>query len=73
MGCDQSKTTQVEQKNKVSGSANQEARTCFSDLHMDVIRSTWPLISSDMLGNGTRVFMEIFNTEPRIKKMFPFR
>lgn len=48
-----------------------EARR-FTDYQVDIIHSTWPLLSSDITATGSSVFLDIFANEPEVKKLFPF-
>ncbi|OWF46877.1 globin C, coelomic-like [Mizuhopecten yessoensis] len=65
MGCDVSKSVEVNDVNI----AEDEAAD-FSDNQIDTIRSTWPILSRDMVGIGEKVFFRIFLEEPKIKTVF---
>ncbi|KAK6169561.1 hypothetical protein SNE40_020594 [Patella caerulea] len=66
MGCDSSKqslpTYPPEQQ--------EEGGPGFTETQIDTIRSTWPLLSRDMLRVGTEVFIRIFTELPSIKELF---
>ncbi|ELT88789.1 hypothetical protein CAPTEDRAFT_189648 [Capitella teleta] len=44
----------------------------LTEYQVDIIHSTWPLLSSDIAATGTSVFVDIFDNEPAIKKLFPY-
>lgn len=52
---------------------NKDSKLMFTDIQIDVIRSTWPLLAKDMVSNGCRVFTDIFIAEPKVKTLFSFR
>ena len=45
----------------------------FTDIQIDCIRSTWPLVAKNRIKHGTSIFMDIFMIEPQVKQLFPFR
>ncbi|CAL8093778.1 unnamed protein product [Calicophoron daubneyi] len=47
-------------------------RPDFTEFEQDVLLSTWPLIASDMLGNGCLVFQNAFNIFPHLTKFFQY-
>ena len=65
MGCHESKPP----SECVNGVANESGET-FTENQIDTIRSTWPLLSRDMKLYGSRVFLLIFETEPKTKLAF---
>ena len=65
MGCDGSKPS-----NEHANGAVNESGEVFTENQIDTIRSTWPLLSSDMKSYGVRLFLLVFETEPKIKLVF---
>ena len=37
-----------------------------------IIRQTWKLISNDMTDRGVRIFLTIFERQPKVRELFPF-
>jgi hypothetical protein len=44
----------------------------LTEYQVDIIHSTWPLLSSDITATGTSIFVDIFANEPAVKKLFPY-
>lgn len=65
MGCDGSKPS----GDGGDGAINENVET-FTENQIDTIRSTWPLLSSDMTENGVKLFLLVFDAEPKIKQAF---
>jgi len=69
MGCTPSST--VSNGNK---SAQPEVTTYRLGEHeIRLINKTWKLLSTDMTGYGTKVFLRIFQKNPKLKQLFPCR
>ncbi len=45
----------------------------LSDSQKYAIRSTWKILEQDMVNNGKAVFLRIFEQNPAVKQLFPFR
>ena len=45
----------------------------FTELQVDIINSTWPIIASDLETQGVLMFLDLFRLEPDAKQMFDFR
>lgn len=45
----------------------------FHDQEKIIVKQQWKVLSTDMKGIGTMVFMRIFKQHPEVKKLFPFR
>ncbi|XP_070567773.1 neuroglobin-1-like [Ptychodera flava] len=45
----------------------------FTDRQRRIVRKTWRPLANDMTGNGTKVFLRIFEMEPKVKQLFPCR
>ena len=43
----------------------------FTHHQKHVINKTWKYLANDLTGNGSKVFLKIFQLEPKIKQMFP--
>ena len=54
-----------------SGGRGSKLRS-FTEYQVDIIHSTWPLLSVDLAATGTSVFMDIFSNEPAIRRLFPY-
>lgn len=47
------------------------SRKCqLSEYQVDIVHSTWPLLAADLTATGTFIFLDIFDSEPEIKKLF---
>ena len=73
MGCEASRNIKIEEAVPGSSKSSLDKGVSFSDLHMDVVRSTWPLLNKDPITTGTSVFRILSTEAPDIKKLFPFR
>ena len=69
MGCEASRSVSVEDKNRQQKNGADE-RIALTDLQVDVIKSTWPIIAKDLTGNGAKLMIEVFTSEPAIRKVF---
>ena len=65
MGCHESKPP-----SECHNGAAHEIGEPFTENQIDTIRSTWPLLSRDMQVHGIRVFLLVFETEPKTKLAF---
>ncbi len=45
----------------------------FASFQIDVVKSTWPILSKDLLGTGTILFKNIFAAEPDLLTLFRFK
>ncbi|KAK3096804.1 hypothetical protein FSP39_003494 [Pinctada imbricata] len=44
-----------------------------SERDKQLVRRTWRLMAVDLAGNGSKVFLRIFELRPELKQLFPFR
>lgn len=70
MGCENTKVASVVEEVEEEP---EEGDSPFTEVQIDMIRSTWPVVSRNMESIGTSVFLRIFEMAPYIKDMFPFR
>ncbi|VDP28055.1 unnamed protein product [Schistosoma mattheei] len=47
-------------------------RQLFSDLELDVLFSTWPLLSQNPIRTGCLIFKNAFEIHPKLSTFFPF-
>ncbi|ESO92167.1 hypothetical protein LOTGIDRAFT_233216 [Lottia gigantea] len=66
MGCDNSK----QQLQPNIPDSQEEGTIGFTETQIDTIRSTWPLLSRNMVRVGTDVFVRIFTEVPTVKELF---
>ena len=45
----------------------------FTELQVDIINSTWPIIADDLQTQGVMMFLDLFRVEPEAQQMFDFR
>ena len=45
----------------------------FTELQVDIINSTWPIIEADLQTQGVMMFLDLFRLEPDAQQMFAFR
>ena len=45
----------------------------FTELQVDIVKSTWPLIEDNLAKHGMEMFRHIFHMEPEAKQLFEFR
>ena len=45
----------------------------FTDRQKLIVRKTWKILATDLTGRGTKVFMKIFELNPYVKSIFPFK
>ena len=79
MGCEASRSVSVEEQGKPdhNNTANTkgpatEKQEYFSELQIDCIRSTWPLVGKNKVEHGCSIFKGIFALEPSLGKVFSF-
>ncbi|XP_077977153.1 neuroglobin-1-like [Glandiceps talaboti] len=68
MGC--SASAQTKSHKKISANGQTEF---FTERQRRIVRKTWRALANDMTGNGTKVFLWIFETNPKVKQLFPCR
>ncbi|XP_071112999.1 neuroglobin-like [Haliotis cracherodii] len=68
MGCENSKPTVV--PNAHVEPDPEVVTSDFSDTQIDTIRSTWPVLSRDVIRIGAEIFVRIFIDAPGVKKLF---
>ncbi|CAI2735952.1 unnamed protein product [Schistosoma spindalis] len=51
---------------------NKSFRQLFSDLELDVLFSTWPLLSQNPIRTGCLIFKNAFEIHPKLSTFFPF-
>ena len=74
MGCEFSHAVSVDAKTEArQARALENHQGMLTDYHKDVIGSTWPILSKNHIERGCSVFIDIFNAEPRVEKLFPFK
>ncbi|XP_006823444.1 neuroglobin-like [Saccoglossus kowalevskii] len=69
MGCSVSTSTE-NGKNFVQLS---DSVDIFTERQRRIVRKTWRPLANDMTGNGTKVFLHIFEMNPKVKQLFPCR
>ncbi|XP_064596366.1 neuroglobin-like [Liolophura sinensis] len=52
---------------------NHHSNLQISDEQKHVVKKTWKLLSNDMAGHGSEVFLRIFQLYPHVKQLFPCR
>jgi len=73
MGCELSHAVAVDTKPDLRPPrALENTAGTLTDYHKDVIGSTWPILCKNRVERGCSVFIDIFNAEPRVEKLFPF-
>ena len=74
MGCERSKISPVEDRaqQRVDRGPGTKHTVVLTDIQVDIITSTWPLLAEDLAGNGMSVFADIFESEPAVEKLFPY-
>lgn len=45
----------------------------INDRQKVTIKKTWKIVSGDIIGIGSKIFLKIFTIKPAIKQIFPFR
>ena len=45
----------------------------FTDRQKIIVRKTWKILATDLTGRGSKVFVKIFELNPNVKALFPFR
>ena len=45
----------------------------FTDRQMFIVRKTWKLLATDLTRRGSKVFVKIFELNPHVKGLFPFK
>lgn len=69
MGCDNSKSTVI-----YDNFRNPEDNRIFSDAEIALILKTWRRhLHNDMVGNGSKLFIKIFDMAPFVKEVFGFQ
>lgn len=72
MGCQSSRNITIEDQCNSNNKAQSDKVSYFTELQIDCIRSTWPLVSKNKIKFGCDIFAEIFTMEPKIMDMFSF-
>ena len=72
MGCESSRSVSVEDGGRPDYKVTNISNSYFTELQIDCVKSTWPLISKDKQQSGITIFKDIFMIEPRIKEAFSF-
>ncbi|XP_006818069.1 hemoglobin subunit mu-like [Saccoglossus kowalevskii] len=73
MGCANSHHVQTNSSLKLQKQKTVDSAVSFTDRETAILRSTWPLLASDMTRNGGKIFLQIFAVAPHVKDLFPFR
>ena len=60
-------------KDRVFFDRFREPDIVISEKQKIIIRRTWKVLSADMKDTGIAVFLRIFNDNPEIKQLFPYR
>uniref|UniRef100_A0A3Q0KU64 GLOBIN domain-containing protein n=1 Tax=Schistosoma mansoni TaxID=6183 RepID=A0A3Q0KU64_SCHMA len=68
----QDHNTENDNINSQSITENKSFRQLFSDLELDVLYSTWPLLSKNPIRTGCLIFKNAFEIHPKLSTFFPF-
>ncbi|CAH8674487.1 unnamed protein product [Schistosoma rodhaini] len=68
----QDQNTENDNINSQSITENKSFRQLFSDLELDVLYSTWPLLSKNPIRTGCLIFKNAFEIHPKLSTFFPF-
>lgn len=69
MGCEASHNVAIE-SNPQPNKATSQDKSLLTEIQLDVIKSTWPIIARDINGNGAILLIDIFRAEPTVKHVF---
>ena len=68
-----SKDNSFRNQNDVDDDERGTGGRMLSELHLDCLNSTWPLIACNKITHGHQVFREMFDLDPKLKSSFKFK